>query len=172
MPDVLANATNALVFVQTPNEEVKGTLICYGTLTKANRYFDNKLRNQPWLYATLDERRAALAEATRIIDRFNFVCDKLSAEQNLEFPRTGQTEVPLTIELACYEVAIKLVDGFDPDIEQDVLAASAQGYGGVRQTYNRDYILEHLRSGIPSATAWDYIKPFLRDPNNITICRV
>lgn len=172
MAEILVTATNTLVFAHVPNSAVKVTGICYGDRERADRYFDNRLRSEPWKRSTIDEKDAALAEATRLIDRFNFVNDKASNEQGLQFPRTGDTEVPLPIELACYEVAIKLVDGFDPDTEADVLATSDQRFSVVRTTYNRDYIPDHLRAGIPSIVAWEHIKPYLRDPLTISYSRV
>lgn len=172
MADILVNATNTLLFAHVPNHAIKVTGICYGDRDRADRYFDNRLRSEPWRRSTMDEKDAALAEATRMIDQFNFVGCKASSEQGLQFPRDSDTEVPLLIELACYEIALKLVDGYDPDIEADVLAASGQGFSVVRTTYNRDYIPDHLRAGIPSISAWTNIKCYLRDPNNINIRRV
>lgn len=172
MADILVEASNTLVLAHVPNSAVKVTGICYGDRERADRYFDNRLRSEPWRRSTMDEKDAALAEATRLIDRFNFAGCKASNEQGLQFPRDDDTEVPLPIELACYEVAIKLVDGYDPDIEADVLAASGQGFSVVRTTYNRDYIPDHLRAGIPSIVAWEHLKPYLRDPFNLSFSRV
>jgi hypothetical protein len=144
----------------------------YGNLTGAINYFSTRLNTQPWDDATRDERLKAIRQSTRLIDRLNFVGTQSVADQPLQFPRGGDTEVPSAIELACYEIALKLLDGVDPDMEIDNLGARSLGFDGVRNTYDRSIVLEHLRNGIPSATAWVYLKPYMHDPLTLRLSRV
>lgn len=85
-------------------------------------------------------------------------------------PKTGQV-VPGQIEVACFEIALCFLNGFDPEIEARNLQVTSQGYAGARTSYNRDYIPEHLRAGIPSAYAWSLLKPFLADVQQVRITR-
>jgi hypothetical protein len=94
-------------------------------------------------------------------------------EQELEFPRGEDIDVPDPIKLGCWEIAYALLDGVDPDLDIENLGVSSQGFASVRTTYARSQAqVEHLMHGVPSATAWRYIKPFLRDAEEVKLSRV
>lgn len=88
-------------------------------------------------------------------------------EQSLQI----DTNIPADIQIACCEIAIALLDGRDPDLDVEQLVVDSQSYSGVRTSYNRKWTLEHVRAGIPSALAWSYLRPYLRDYRNLTITR-
>jgi len=95
------------------------------------------------------------------------------ASQALEFPRGGDTEVPLAIRRACYEIAHSLLDGKDPELELENLGIESQGYASVRTTFSRNHVpVEHIVNGVPSALAWRLLVPFLRDDDAIRVSRV
>ena len=95
------------------------------------------------------------------------------ASQDLEFPRGADTDVPKEIRMACYEIAHSLLDGKDPELELENLGITSQGYGAVRTSYERNQVpIEHLINGVPNASAWRYLRPFLRDSDAIKISRV
>jgi hypothetical protein len=169
----------------------------YGTLADANEYFDNRLHEEAWYDAIASDRPKALIKATQIIDNLNFKGYKASvydilydedgneldvtdeeireaeAEQELEFPRGEDVDVPDPILIACWEIAHALLDGVDPDLDVENLGVVSQGYASVRTTYARSQAqVEHLMHGIPSATAWRYLKPFLRDADEVKLSRV
>jgi hypothetical protein len=145
----------------------------YGTMLAALEYFSNRLYSDPWDNATIEDKRRALIAATRIIDTLNYK-DEIAVEgQYHEFPRGTDTDVPAAIEQACYEMAMCLLDGRDPDLELESLGISSQGIESVRTTYSRSRIpIEHLINGVPSSQAWRLIRPFLRDENSIKLIRV
>ena len=165
----------------------------YVTVVEAQAYFEERLHEQAWSIARASDRPKALLKATRIIDTLNFAGCKnavyvllennpdatptqiraAEAAQELEFPRDEDTEVPAEIEQACCEIAHALLDGVDPDSELENLGIVSQGYASVRTTYNRANVsIEHLMNGVPSATAWRLLKPFLRDSDAIRLSRV
>jgi hypothetical protein len=169
----------------------------YGTIEEANEYFENRLHEWAWTDASSDDRRKALINATAIIDALNFKGEKaavydviydedgeevdwsedevIEAElsQGLEFPRGTDVEVPDQIKIACWEISHALLDGVDPDLELENLGVVSQGIASVRTTYNRNHTqIEHLMNGIPSAAAWRYLRPFLRDTKAIKLSRV
>jgi hypothetical protein len=169
----------------------------YGTLAEANEYFDNRLHEEAWYNAPADDRPKALIKATQLIDALNFKGFKATVydimfdydgsplypteeeireaeeEQELEFPRGEDVDIPDQIKLACWEIAHALLDGVDPDLDVENLGVSSQGVASVRTTYARSQsLVEHLMHGIPSATAWRYIKPFLRDADEVKLSRV
>lgn len=168
----------------------------YATTAEAQAYFDERLHELAWSDASQGDREKALILATRIIDRLNFkgfkstvyayldsLDDVTLAEQSeinaasiaqpLQFPRDTDTEVPEEILIACYEIAYALLDEIDPDTELENLAIISHGYASVRTTYSRSHNPpEHLNAGVPSATAWRYLRPFLREPGGVILSRV
>jgi hypothetical protein len=164
----------------------------YVTLLDAHDYFDQRLHETAWTNASPADREKSLLAATRIIDRLNFKgCKRAvyllvdgdpeatqeeinaaSASQELQFPRDTDTEIPIEVKYACLEIAYSLLDGVDPDIELENLAIISHGYASVRTTYSRSHNPpEHLNAGVPSATAWRFLRPFLREPGGIIISR-
>lgn len=169
----------------------------YGTTSEANDYFSYRLHEESWTNASTDDRQKALIQATRIIDALNFKGQKAAVydimydsdgypldvtdeelrdadwSQDLQFPRDEDAEVPEEIKIACWEVSHALLDGVDPELELENLGVVSQGIASVRTTYNRNHTqVEHLMNGIPSAAAWRYLRPFLRDSDAIKLSRV
>lgn len=172
MAEFIEAVTQRLYFSQATEVYTDILLPYYGTIVSANNYFNTRLNTRPWDNATTQDRRKALQEASRIIDTLNFAGSKADCTQYLQFPRGIDTRIPTAIELACYELALKLLDDVDPDMEVDNLSATSQGISGLRDTYNRSFVLDHIRAGVPSARAWAYLRPYLIDPNTITLRRV
>lgn len=144
----------------------------YGTQSRANIYFSKRLNTRIWDSAIYSDREAALITATRAIDKLNFAGDKNDSTQALQFPRGDDTEIPVNIEYATYEIALMLLDGTDMDQEAESLGVMSEAYSGVRTTYDVSYVNNHIRAGIPSIEAWDYLLPFLRDPTQLRLSRV
>jgi hypothetical protein len=165
----------------------------YATVQEADAYFEYKLHEVAWSTSNTRDRLPALIEATRIIDSLNFKGmknsvyvllqaneDATAAEiaaaaqtQDLEFPRGSDTSVPDRIQWACFEIAYALLDGVDPQIELENMSMRNHGIGSVKASYNRDQEpLEHFMNGVPSATAWKYLRPYLRDDKGLRLDRV
>jgi hypothetical protein len=148
----------------------------YGTTIEAEAYFGNKLHIPAWVEADEDQRNRALREASIRIDQLNFRGAKTDSTQALEWPRINtiyeDTEVPQRVKDATFEVAYALLDGAEPDLEQESLSVSSEGYSAARTTYARDSAPEHFAAGIPSSLAWKYLKPLLGDVRGIKLRRV
>lgn len=146
----------------------------YGTLAGSVVYFtEERLDNGGvWAAANVQRKTAALTQATRSMDRLNYIGDKAEEDQELEFPRDDQTEVPETIEHACYEIAHALLSGRDPDYENERVNTMVQSIGPSRVVKNLRMVPEHVVASIPSETAWKLIKPWLRDGRSITLSRI
>lgn len=143
----------------------------YMTVEEADTYFGNRLNIRAWECASYDEKRRGLYMATEIIDRLNFNGCKADSAQENQFPRDTDTTIPEDVQRASAEIALALLDGVDPDMEYENLRLKSQGYGGVRSTYDEEFHQPHLIAGIPSVTAWRYLRPYLRDPNELTLFR-
>jgi hypothetical protein len=72
---------------------------------EADNYLLPSAQYATWSALTADQKKAALINATRLIDGFSFSGEKTTPSQPNKFPRTGAqyistTEVPLEIEQA------------------------------------------------------------------------
>ena len=163
----------------------------YGGVGDAAQYFLTRLNTEAWDESDDLTRQKALIQATRIIDRLNFYGEKADPNQVLQFPRsitnmeidpstglptqpvtTTDLTVPQDILYACYEIAIQLLDGVDPDMEVSALAQSSNKISSLQTNYNRSFVEEHIRAGVPSYTAWTYLKSYLVDFRQLTLSRV
>lgn len=144
----------------------------YGSIEEADDYFATRLNVQTWTDETDDNKRRALIEACRLLDTLNYQGDKTDANQKLEFPRGGDTEIPAFVKEASFEIAINLLDGRDIEYEAETLNAASAGGEVARVKQDTSFIHESIVHGIPSVRAWNLLKPFFRDGRTITLSRV
>lgn len=144
----------------------------YTDASGGDAYFATRVGSAAWDDSETADKEKALAHATRIIDNLNFLGIKLDDTQENAFPRHGQTDVPTDIINACCEIALSLLDGVDIELELENLSATSSGYANVKTTFNRDTLPEHILAGVPSSTAWRYLKPWLQDNRSVTLVRV
>ena len=144
----------------------------YSSLIIAQAYFDGRLYTLPWDSASPSDRLKSLKMATKIIDRLNLYGAKATTEQELQFPRDEDTEVPIDIEDATAEIALALLDGIDPDFEYENLGMESQAYGNLKSTYDRSTEQEYRVAGVPSIAAWRILRPYMRDHLNVDLNRV
>ncbi len=162
----------------------------YASVTEASTFFGNRLFTDAWDAANNADRTKALEHSTTIIDRLRFVGEKnpaflsreagnshkvivaAAATQTLEFPRGPDTTVPSDIKNACSLIAISLLDGVDPEEESENLPVVSQGVSSFRTTYDRGWVPEHLAAGVPSAAAWSYLRPYVRNDREVNVHRV
>lgn len=144
----------------------------YGTVETADAYFNTRLYTQDWDDSSDDDKLKSLYMATRIIDSLNFAGSKADSEQELEFPRGSDTEVPDNIIKATFEIALKLLGGDTRESVLSKVGVTSNSWGTVKQTYDADKVPEWIVSGIPSPEAWALLRPFLYDPSILPIRRV
>lgn len=144
----------------------------YGAAVYADEYFKYRVGMDAWVTATPQDKVRAMITATRAVDRLNFVGDRASESQALQFPRGTDTDVPRDVIAAVYEEAAALLDGVDSQSEFDNLSATSRGISSVRTTYDRAAVPENIVAGIVSHAAWRYLVPYLRDPGDLVLSRV
>jgi hypothetical protein len=173
---VLTSETAGDSFLVVPDDstipEDDISVAYYGDLVHANLFFSQRLNVRKWETATANYKQKSLIMATQLIDRLNFVGSKSDASQILQFPRDGDVNVPGDIKIATYHIAYMLLDGYDPEIEAAKLTKTMSKYQSVQSFYERDFIPEYKLAGIPSAQAWSYLKPYLRDTKDLELERV
>lgn len=143
----------------------------YGTLAEAFNYFSGRLNSEAWEDSSTDDQKKSLVTATNIMDRLGYRGAKTVSTQPLQFPRSGDTDAPTSIENACFEISLALLDGVDPEIEYDNLRMESQGYSNIRSSFSTKDTPWHIVAGIPSVTAWRYLAPYIIDPSEINMVR-
>lgn len=147
------------------------TVNSYVTLAEAQAYVDEMLNVEMWEDATVQERSKALTMGKKAIDCLNYLGCKTDESQDGQFPRYDDTEVPDDIKFANIEIALALLDGKNPEFEFENLRMVSQGYSNVRSTYDVNTVPEYIVAGIPSMKAWQYLRPYLRDPRSVRVYR-
>lgn len=79
------------------------------SLETADLYFQNRPNSDDWDDLTDLKKEQALIFATMKINNFNFVGNKKSASQKLEFPRDFLPEMPVEIQNAVCEEAYAIL---------------------------------------------------------------
>lgn len=171
MAIIIRSVENVFYIGQSTNVNNMSTLPFYGSIEKADNYFSMVLHGMRWSDTNRTRKLQALVSATKRIDRLNFIGVKTLIDQPLQFPRGSDTKTPVDIEEACYELALTLLKGIDPDIERDNLYINSQAYGPVKTDYNRGAIPMYILHGIPNANAWDRLFPYLLARVGLEICR-
>ena len=169
MADVEQGASNSLDVGDSVS--VFLSLSPYCTVDWANQYCLELLGTQPWDDASEADQEKALRLATRKIDRLNFLGDKTDSEQRRQFPRGGDTAIPNAIKFATVHLAIKLLDGIDPEEELKNFSVTQHKIGPVNTNYMRGKIPDYIQAGIPSLEAWQYLYPYLRQTDSVRLNR-
>jgi len=147
-------------------------IISYGTLLEAQAYFDDaRLNAEAWDESIEEIRLKALKSATIKIDRLSFKGTQTYIGQVREWPRNGAVLVIDDIKIACFEIALALLDGVDPDLEEEALGSMTDAYATIRITSDPNIRKDHIRAGIPSTEAWKHLLPHLNDPLDLHIRR-
>lgn len=79
------------------------------TTETADLYFQNRPNSDAWAELTDLKKEQALIFATMKINNFNFVGNKKSLSQKLEFPRDFSPEMPAEIQNAVLEEAFAIL---------------------------------------------------------------
>ncbi len=173
MPNIIIRQVTDVLYINQCVAVTNGAnCIYYGTIEKADNYFDCMLEGQRWVASTHERKHQALVSATKRIDRLNFFGVLHDPMQPKQFPRGTDTLVPVEVEWACYELAQALLKGVDPDTETDLITTTFQGYGGLRTEYDRSSLQPWVVAGIPCKIAWDLLWPFLDERRAILLTKV
>jgi hypothetical protein len=146
----------------------------YATIPQAQVYFDGRLNTEGWDTSSSVDKLKALTMATRTIDSLNYIGIKHIDDETQEnqFPRGDDTVVPQDIINACAEIALAYLNEFDIEEELSNLRVTSERYASIGVSYDPRIQSEYLLAGVPSKVAWDYLKPYLRDPRNIGLRKV
>lgn len=82
----------------------------YGSQARALEYVNARVGGDVFSAASFAEQQKSLVTARRLIDRQSFIGAKTVTTQFTEFPRDGETTVPIPVETAQYEIALLLLE--------------------------------------------------------------
>jgi len=145
-------------------------VVSLSDVASADSYFNARLYCNLWFQLSTDQKQAALNDATRAINRLQYIGSKTSDTQPNEWPRKNiriggvildSLSVPQDILFAQFEIAYALASGVNVEKELRSLGITSRGYSSVRITYDPNRTAEWLLAGIASSTAWAYLLPYL-----------
>ena len=137
---------------------------------EADTFLAQRLPDTAWTAADEVAKTQVLNMATQAIDRLNFENNKTVDSQVLEFPRDGDTVVPSNIIDACILLSVEFLNGTTVNDLRNQADYKLQAYARVKTEY-KEGNSPHYMAGIPSAEAWDLLKPYLRQ-SSITLNRI
>lgn len=144
----------------------------YGTVEGGDAFFAKRLHSWDWEMSTPSDKLKSLFHSTMLIDQFRYTGERTEDEQELEFPRDGSDTVPWDIEKATYLIAQALLSGRNPDMDLEALSNNFVAYGGVRSSYTRRELPQHLTHLIPSPEAFNALLPYFYKEMGFILRRV
>lgn len=137
----------------------------YADVGDSITYFLDTLRSSRWTAVDVNTKSAALIDATRYLDRLNWIGTKTSSAQPLAWPRSGVVDkegnvvdggtVPSFIKEATYEVALRLAE--DPSIIDNF---SNQTGDNTKRVKAGDVEAEFFRP-VEGSPVFDWLLPLL-----------
>lgn len=136
----------------------------YVTTEEAAAYFAGRLHVEVWTSASDSEKSAALAMATRAIDRLTLKGQKADSAQTLAFPRYPDEQAPQAVKDACCEEALALLERGNSQ-RRKLQAEGVQSFtlGSMSETY-----VPGGGKGLISQEARELLRPWLLGAVNIT----
>lgn len=128
----------------------------YATLDEADTYLESVLVTEVWDLSTDILRTKALKQATRLI-------------QGINVP-VFVDPIPANIIAATVEIALKLLAGYDPELELENASIASTVFAGVKRANKLDEEIPlHIIAGIPSSYAFSILRGYM---GNLTTVRL
>ena len=146
----------------------------YLDVPEADQFFAERLKSDGWDNASAADKTASLKMATRLLNDLHYIGQKTDEEQDNEWPRDANP-IPFQIKQATAEVALALLNGFDPDtLEQQSQGKTSESTGDASVSYGADGLraLTKRNLGLPSPSAARLIRPFIIDRREFRLDRM
>lgn len=172
MPDILDSLGDSFLVIEDLIVEIISEHPIYGSAQEADRYFGVLLHGELWERSSNIRKYKALVSATKQIDTLRFAGRKTIESQILQYPRFGDTSIPLAIRQATYEEALSLLKGVSLETEYDNLFIKSRGFGTLITDYwNEQSPPEHKKAGVTSLRAWQLLLPYLKPALDLKLRR-
>ena len=143
----------------------------YNSIATALAYLQaNKLYIDAWTEEEEPQHTIALNMAFNIIEQLPYKGYRSVEDQDNSFPRDGETTVPTKVLWAEAEIAYSILDDIDPESEARQGEIKAASFTTIKTTYGSHALWRAY--GVPSATAWKYLTPYISFSETIELAKV
>ena len=129
------------------------------TLDEADTYLESVMITEPWDLSTDTLRTKAIKAAQKIIEALNTVDILVDGEP-----------VAL-IKDATVEIALKLLNGVDPETELYNYTIKEMEFDRLKQTNKSGETPLHVIAGVPSVIAFNILRRFMPDITTVRLSR-
>ena len=132
----------------------------YVTLEEADIYLESVMNTEPWDLSTDLIRTKSIKASQKIIEALNTVgtLDEFG-------------EPVALIKDATIEIALKLLDGVDPETELYNYTIKEMEFDRLKQTNKSGETPLHVIAGVPSVTAFNILRRFMPDLTTVRLNR-
>ena len=143
----------------------------YADETFGDDYMGDRLNTQEWDDADSATKAKALRHATHLLNHLNYVGARTDPDQESEFPRNGETEVPTEVKQACCEVALELLRDKFPESSDDAAGKTSESVGDASVSFDKGRTLYRENAHLPSSVAFHLIAKWLVNPRHVRLLR-
>ena len=132
----------------------------YVTLEEADIYLESVMNTEPWDLSTDLIRTKSIKASQKIIEALNTVgtLDEFG-------------EPVALIKDATIEIALKLLDGVDPETELYNYTIKEMEFDRLKQTNKSGETPLHVIAGVPSVIAFNILRRFMPDITTVRLSR-
>jgi hypothetical protein len=140
----------------------------YNTLAEVDALLKKTIYYNDWKLFV--DKEAAIYMATNIIDQLKYSGSKTDSEQENEFPRDDNVEVPEVVKRAHALIASAISRGADPELDYEAKDVTSTAFSSMRTTRKNEKE-DHVVAGVPSVTAWRLLLPYLEHDLSLVLTR-
>ena len=131
----------------------------YLTLDEADIYLESVMNTEPWDLSTDVLRTKAIKAAQKIIESLSLTGTIVDGEP------------VAAIKDATVEIALRLLDGIDPETEMYNQTVKELEFDRLKQTNKSGETPLHIIAGVPSITAFNILRRFMPDITTVRLSR-
>ena len=131
----------------------------YLTLDEADIYLESVMNTEPWDLSTDILRTKAIKAAQKIIESLSLTGTIVDGEP------------VAAIKDATVEIALRLLDGIDPETEMYNQTVKELEFDRLKQTNKSGETPLHVIAGVPSITAFNILRRFMPDITTVRLSR-
>ena len=131
----------------------------YLTLDEADIYLESVMNTEPWDLSTDILRTKAIKAAQKIIESLSLTGTIVDGEP------------VAAIKDATVEIALRLLDGIDPETEAYNHTIKELEFDRLKQTNKSGATPLHVIAGVPSITAFNILRRFMPDITTVRLSR-
>lgn len=132
----------------------------YVTLDEADVYLESVMITDAWDLSTDALRTKSIKASQKIIEALNTTGTLVDGEPVQD------------IKDATVEIALKLLDGYDPELEMHNATIKEMEFDRLRQTNKSGETPLHIIAGVPSIIAFNILRRYMPDITTVRLSRI